>query len=239
MLWNLSHFLRNALTLLWWNCTLITSRVKRLIWDMQVLIQWYHDDRGFSSWHAKKGEKRKTSEEFVSKSCWVCAVSFPAVWTSHTGQTGCMTGFSPSRHSRAWTVCISAGQNGARLMKMAREEIGLKPRSKVIFCHAQQDFDTISSEVFLFSPYFACQGKPLLSGYLSGFWKVQNWIVFFSWSLKRSKSRKGILESLISKVILIRSSLALSVLINSSSKSLGPVQTTIRSSINLLYSWRY
>ena len=73
----------------------------------------------------------------------------------------------------------------------------------------------------------------------SGFWKVQNWIVFFSRSLKRSKSRKGILESLISKVILIRSSLVLSALINSSSKSLGPVQTTIMSSINLLYSWRY
>ena len=55
--------------------------------------------------------------------------------------------------------------------------------------------------------------------------------MFFLRSLKRSKSRKGILESLISKVILIRSSLVLSALINSSSKSLGPVQTTIMSSI--------
>ena len=62
-------------------------------------------------------------------------------------------------------MCISAGQNGARLIKIAREEIGLQPRSKVILRHAQQDFDTISSELFLFSPFFACQGKrPLLSG---------------------------------------------------------------------------
>ena len=52
-------------------------------------------------------------------------MSSPGVWTSHTGQTGCVTGFSPLRHSRALTVCISTGQNGARLIKMAREEIGL------------------------------------------------------------------------------------------------------------------
>ena len=37
---------------------------------------------------------------------------------------------------------------------MAREEIGLEPRSKVIVRYAQQDFDAISSEVFLFSPFF-------------------------------------------------------------------------------------
>ena len=64
-------------------------------------------------------------------------------------------------------MCISADQNGARLIKMAREEIGLQPRSKVILRHAQQDFDTISSEVFLFSLFLACQGKPLLSGLVS------------------------------------------------------------------------
>ena len=46
-------------------------------------------------------------------------------------------------------MCISAGQNGARVIKMAREEIGLQPRSKVRLRHAQQDCDTISSEVFL------------------------------------------------------------------------------------------
>ena len=59
-------------------------------------------------------------------------------------------------------MCISAGQNGVRLIKIAREEIGLQPRSKVILRHAQQD--AISLEVFLFSPFFASQGKPLLSG---------------------------------------------------------------------------
>ena len=30
------------------------------------------------------------------------------------------------------------------------------------FAHAQQDFDRISSEVFLFSPFFACQDKPVI-----------------------------------------------------------------------------
>ena len=43
---------------------------------------------------------------------------------------------------------------------MAREEIGLQPRSKVILRHAQQDFDMISSEVF-FSLNFSCAGKNL------------------------------------------------------------------------------
>ena len=118
----------------------------------------YPYNRSFS-WHAKNGERRKTSEEIVSKSCWVCAINRPGVWTSYIGQTGCFTSFNPSRHFRAWTVCRFAGQNGARLLKMAREEIVLQPRSKVILRHAQQDFDTISSEVFLFSPFFACQGK--------------------------------------------------------------------------------
>ena len=50
---------------------------------------------------------------------------------------------------------ISADQNGVRLIKMAREEIGLQPRSKIILRHAQQDFDT---EVFLFS-IFRVPGK--------------------------------------------------------------------------------
>ena len=54
---------------------------------------------------------------------------------------------------------ISADENGARLVKMAREEIGLQPRSKIMLRHAQQDFDTISSEVFLFSPFFAYQAR--------------------------------------------------------------------------------
>ena len=77
-------------------------------------------------------------------------ISRPGVWTTHTGQTGCVTGFSPSRHSRACTVCISAGQNGARLIKMAREEIGLQAHSKVVLRHAQQDFDTISFFLSIF-----------------------------------------------------------------------------------------
>ena len=48
---------------------------------------------------------------------------------------------------------------------MAREEIGLQPHSKVKLRHVQQDFDMISSEVFLFSPFslarenLCCQGR--------------------------------------------------------------------------------
>ena len=55
-------------------------------------------------------------------------------------------------------MCISAGQNGAHLIKIAREEIGLQPRSKDILYHAQQDFDTISSDIFLPS-IFRVPGK--------------------------------------------------------------------------------
>ena len=33
-----------------------------------------------------------------------------------------------------------------------------------LIAHAQQDCDTISSDVFLFSPFLASQEKPLLSG---------------------------------------------------------------------------
>ena len=56
-------------------------------------------------------------------------------------------------------MCISAGQNGARLIKISREEIGLQPRSKVILRHAQQDFDMISSEAF--DRKFACSQSAL------------------------------------------------------------------------------
>ena len=41
---------------------------------------------------------------------------------------------------------------------MTREEIGLQPRPKVILRHAQQDFDAISSGVFLLS-IFCVPGK--------------------------------------------------------------------------------
>ena len=37
-----------------------------------------------------------------------------------------------------------------------------QPRSKVILRHVQQEFGMISSEVFLFSPFFACQEKPVI-----------------------------------------------------------------------------
>ena len=68
---------------------------------------------------------------------------------------------------------MSAGQNGANLFKMAREEIGLQPRSKDILRHAHQDFDTISFEAFLFSSFFACREKPLFSQgrNLAALWK--------------------------------------------------------------------
>ena len=68
--------------------------------------------------------KMERKEEIVSKSYWVCAISRQGVWTSHTGQTGCAAGFNPSRHSRAWTVCISAGQNGARLIEWLEKRMG-------------------------------------------------------------------------------------------------------------------
>ena len=96
----------------------------------------------------------------MSKSCWVCAISRPGVWTSHTGQTGCVTSFSHSRHSCTWTVYISTGQNGARLIKMTGEEIGLQPRSKVILSQCSTEFwhDIFRS---FSSLHFSCARKNL------------------------------------------------------------------------------
>ena len=37
------------------------------------------------------------------------------------------------------------------------------PGNGRLIAHTQQYFDTISSEAFHFSPFFACQEKPLLS----------------------------------------------------------------------------
>ena len=107
-------------------------------------LPWY---QRFSLAHEKWRELRKTYEEIVTKSCWACAISHPGVWTSRTGQTaGCVTGFSPLHqyHSRTWTVCLTADQNGARLNEMAREEIELKPHSKVILCQVQLQFQRFS-----------------------------------------------------------------------------------------------
>ena len=44
---------------------------------------------------------------------------------------------------------------------MAREEIGLQPCSKVKLHHVQQDFDTISSEVFFFPLHFSHTKKKI------------------------------------------------------------------------------
>ena len=46
----------------------IVFAVLRIRIGLEPYTETYPDNRGFS-WHAKIGEKRKTSEEFVSKSC--------------------------------------------------------------------------------------------------------------------------------------------------------------------------
>ena len=56
-------------------------------------------------------------------------------------------------------MCISAGQNGARLIKWPEKRLGSSLVLKLYkLHHAQQDFDTISSEVFLLS-IFRMPGK--------------------------------------------------------------------------------
>ena len=72
-------------------------------------------------------------------------------------------------------MCIAAGQNGARLIKMAREEIGLQLRSKVLLRYAQQNFDTISSEVFL--SIFRVPGKTSVIRILETIWSCQVLVV--------------------------------------------------------------
>ena len=163
-----------------WNhtCDLSSDQIALHSVQLPLFMAWFIRDipwqQRFFPWHAKNGEKK--SEEIVSKSCRACAISRPGVWNSHTVQTGCVTGFSPSCHSRAWTVCTSAGQNGSRLIKMAGEEIGLQLRSKAILLHLSRMLNRILTW-FLFTPFFACQDKPLLSEckrqYLSTKWVFQ------------------------------------------------------------------
>ena len=126
----------------------------------------YPNNRGFK-FHAKNGEKRKTSEEIVSKSYWACAISRPGVWTSHTGQTGCVAGFSTLRHSRAWTVCISAGQNSARLIKWQEKRFGSSLVLK-LYCVILHAYHSILNRIltrflqrFFFSLHFSRARKNL------------------------------------------------------------------------------
>ena len=126
--------------------------------SINTCICCYPDNRGFS-WPMKNGEKRKTSEEIMSKSCWVWAISRPGVWTSHTGQTGCVTGFSLSCHSWAWTVSISAGQNRARLSKWPEKRFGSNLILKLYYIM----FNRILTQYlqrFFFSPFILSQEKP-------------------------------------------------------------------------------
>ena len=46
-----------------------------------ALSVFYSDNRGIP-WHAKNGEKRKTSEDIVSKSCWArCNITWERGWS--------------------------------------------------------------------------------------------------------------------------------------------------------------
>ena len=128
------------------------------------------DNKGFS-WHAKNGEKWKASEEIVSKSCWVCAISrpFPGVWTSDIVQTGCVTGLSPppppppasffrmSCVHICWPKRCPPYQNGQR-----REWVPASFLSYIVSCSTRHWHDIFRG--FLCFPFFACQGKSLLSG---------------------------------------------------------------------------
>ena len=133
--------------------------------DMFYFIHIYPDIRGFP-WHAKNGEKRKTSEDIVSKSCWAWRnITWERCWSPISSLAISI------RRASFWPADMHTVHARER-----RE--GLKPFTYTqpvwpvllvqtpgrLIAHTQQDFDTISSEVFLFSPFFACQEKPPLLG---------------------------------------------------------------------------
>ena len=83
---------------------------------------------------------------------------------------------------------------------MVREEIGLQPHSKVILHHAQQDFDTISSEVFLLSIFsnvrknLCYQGNDFLK-FLEDLWKC--WEIVGNLWKTSEKAERGFSEVIV------------------------------------------
>ena len=124
----------------------------------------YPDKRGFS-WHAKNGEK---------KNLWRYRVKVLLSMTQHNFRT--TTRLEPNLFSghfdKGRTVLASRYTHSscARMTRGAKTGYTTSltsvtsPTPGRLIAHTQQVFDTISSEVFLFSPIFACQEKPPLSG---------------------------------------------------------------------------
>ena len=148
-------------------------RIKQSL-DLKVNINWkellpipdgrdYPDNRGFS-WHAKNGKKRKTSEDIVSKSCWAWRnVTLERGW-SRISSLAILIRWAPFWPADMHTVHAREWRERLKPVTQPVWPVWLVQTPGQLITHTQQDIDTISSEVFLFSPFFACQGKPLSSG---------------------------------------------------------------------------
>ena len=134
-----------------------TSHIRAWIKDFICLQVFYPDNRGFS-WQAKKDRKdRKTSENIVSKSCWARRnVTLERGW-SPVSSLDILISWAPFWPADMLTV-------HAREWRDYSISLAVQTPGRLI-AHTQQEFDTISSAVFLFYPFFVCQEKPLLSGY--------------------------------------------------------------------------
>ena len=140
-------------------------------------------------------ERRKTPEDIVSKSCWAWRnITLGRGWSPISSLVILIRQalFWPADmhtiHAREW--CKPG------LKRVTLWPVWLVQTPGWLITHTPQDFDTISSEVFLFSPFFACQEKPLLSGYvciklvkkkhfwsnnhLNSVWSSSIWLKIFS-----------------------------------------------------------
>ena len=119
----------------------------------------YPDNRGFS-WHAKNGEKRRTSEDIVSKSCWARRnITLERGW-SLISSLEILIRRAPFWPAYMQTVNAREWRAGLKPITQTVWPVCLVRTPGRLIAPAQKNLDTNSSEVCLFSPFFACQEKP-------------------------------------------------------------------------------
>ena len=116
--------------------------------------------QGFLKWQFNLSIK--SSEDIVSKSCWA--------WRNITLEQGWRPISSPAiliRQAPFWPADMHTvhAREWHKRLKLVMQPVWLVQTPGQLIVHTQHDFDTISSEVFLFAPFFTYQEKPLVSEY--------------------------------------------------------------------------
>ena len=111
--------------------------------------------------------RSKASEDIVSKSCWAWRnITLERGW-SPISSLDILIRRAPFWPADMHTVHARERREGLKPVTQQVWSVWLVQTPGRLIAHTQHDFDTISSEVFLFSPLFVSQEKPLLSGYMA------------------------------------------------------------------------